>query len=203
MLRDQIKYASRFSAMKAGDKDRTAALRLIMRQDQGPRHRTAHRREEVPDDDALVIEVLQKMAKQRRESIAMYEDGGRQELADQEQPRTCRDRGIPAAADERGGNKRRDRGDQGRTRRGSIKDMGRVMAELKSRHGAELDMSKASALVKESFCMINRVGPLPSHRRLASRCVLDGANDNDGDYRSHDALCRYRTVNVAGAWLQR
>mgnify|MGYP002780981792 FL=1 len=75
MLRDQIKAAT-IAAMKAGEKDRTAALRLIgakikdrdieLRTGKGP-----------DDDDDLVVEVLQKMAKQRRESIEMYLSGAR------------------------------------------------------------------------------------------------------------------------------
>jgi uncharacterized protein YqeY len=40
----------------------------------------------VPDDDVVVVDVLQKMAKQRRESITLYEQGGRQELAEAEKP---------------------------------------------------------------------------------------------------------------------
>ena len=47
--------------------------------------------------------------------------------------------------------RRRDRGDQGRAGRAGMKDMGRVMAELKARHASELDMSKASGLVKAAL----------------------------------------------------
>src|SRR3546814_13963717 len=83
MLRDDIKAAT-ISAMKAGEKSRTAALRLIGAKikDRDIELRTSSK--EIADDD-LVIEVLQKMAKQRRESIAMFEQGGRTELAAQEQ----------------------------------------------------------------------------------------------------------------------
>ena len=82
MLRDSIK-AAQVSAMKAGDKPRLAAVRLILAKlkDKDIELRTAS---SLPDDDVLVVDVLQKMAKQRRESIAMYEQGGRQELADAE-----------------------------------------------------------------------------------------------------------------------
>ena len=76
MLRDDIKPAQ-IAAMKAGDKARLAARAPDPRQAQGPRHRAAHRAPSAPDDDALVVEVLQKMAKQRRELIALYEQGGR------------------------------------------------------------------------------------------------------------------------------
>ncbi len=149
MLRDQIK-ADQILAMKAGDKDRTAALRSIMAK---IKDRDIELRTKGPaaDDNAMVIETLQKMAKQRRESITMFQDGGRTELAEQEQselavieeflPQQLSDDETRAAIAEI------------KTELGaeSIKDMGKVIAELKTRHGAELDMSKASALVKESF----------------------------------------------------
>ena len=82
MLRDSIKSAQ-VTAMKAGDKARLAAVRLILAKlkDKDIELRTAS---QLPDDDTLVVDVLQKMAKQRRESIALYEQGGRQELADAE-----------------------------------------------------------------------------------------------------------------------
>src|SRR3546814_20469500 len=82
MLRDDIKAAT-IAAMKAGEKGRTAALRLIGAKikDRDIELRTSSK--QIADDD-LVVEVLQKMAKQRRESIQMFEQGGREELAAQE-----------------------------------------------------------------------------------------------------------------------
>src|SRR5690606_35531603 len=82
MLRDSIKSAQ-VAAMKSGDKARLAAVRLILAKlkDRDIELRTASF---TPDDDTLVVEVLQKMGKQRRESIALYEQGGRQELAEVE-----------------------------------------------------------------------------------------------------------------------
>ena len=149
MLRDQIKAAT-IAAMKAGEKDRTAALRLIGAKikDRDIELRTG----KSPDDDnAMVVEVLQKMAKQRRESIEMYVSGGRQELADKEQgelavieefmPQQLSEADTAAAIEAI----KAELGASG------MKDMGRVMAELKSRHGAELDMSKASGLVKAAL----------------------------------------------------
>lgn len=149
MLRDTIK-AETIAAMKAGDKDRTAALRLIGARikDRDIELRTASSK---PDDEALVQDVLLKMAKQRRESITMYDEGGRQELADKERaelavieeflPRQMSEAetraAIEAIRDELGAS--------------GPKDMGRVMAELKARHGATLDMSSASGLVKAAL----------------------------------------------------
>ncbi len=82
MIRDDIK-AAQIAAMKAGDKEARAAISLIQA---AIKNRDIEVRTQAPvaDDDALVVEVLQKMVKQRRESIAMYESGGRQELADAE-----------------------------------------------------------------------------------------------------------------------
>ncbi|WP_128892528.1 GatB/YqeY domain-containing protein [Erythrobacter sp. HKB08] len=149
MLRDDIKTAT-VSAMKAGDKERTAALRLIGAKikDRDIEMRTSSK--EV-DDDALVIDVLQKMAKQRRESITMYVDGGREELAEQERAELAViEEFLPKQMSE---DETRAAINQIKQEIGaeSIKDMGRVMAELKARHGTVLDMSKASSLVKESL----------------------------------------------------
>lgn len=78
MIRDALK-AAQIEAMKAGDKDRLAAVHLIAKlKDRDIELRTAS---QVPDDDAVVVDVLQKMVKQRRKSIALYEQGGRAELA--------------------------------------------------------------------------------------------------------------------------
>ena len=149
MLRDQIKAAT-IAAMKAGDKDRTAALRLIAARikDRDIELRTG----KAPDsDDDMVIEVLQKMAKQRRESIEMYESGGRQELA-------AREQGELAVIEEfmpqqLGEDETRAAIEAIKAEVGAagMKDMGRVMAELKARHGSQLDMSKASGLVKAAL----------------------------------------------------
>lgn len=149
MLRENIQKET-IAAMKAGNKPRTAALRLIGAKikDRDIENRTA---KSVPDDDDLVTEVLQKMAKQRRESIQMYEDGGRTELADQEKAELAViTEFLPQMMDE---GETRAAIAQVKTDLGadSVKDMGKVMAELKSRHGATLDMSKASSLVKDSF----------------------------------------------------
>lgn len=149
MLRDSIK-AAQVAAMKAGDKPRLAAVRLILAKlkDRDIELRTAAT---TPDDDAVVVEVLQKMVKQRRESITLYEQGGRQELADAEAaellvieeflPQQLSEDDTRAAIEAI-------KAELGAT---SVKDMGKVMAELKARHGSELDMSKASALVKAAL----------------------------------------------------
>lgn len=146
MIRDDIK-AAQVAAMKAGDKPRTATIRLIQ---SAIKNRDIELRgsDKAPEDDALVTEVLQKMIKQRRESIAMYEAGGRAELAATEAaeiaviedflPRQMSEEEMKAAIDTI----------VAETGASSVKDMGRVMAVLKERHATALDMSKASGLVK-------------------------------------------------------
>lgn len=149
MLRDSIK-AAQVSAMKSGDKARLAAVRLILAKlkDKDIELRTASN---VPDDDVIVVDVLQKMAKQRRESITLYEQGGRQELADAEAAELAViEEFLPQqmGEDETRAAIEAIKAELGAS---SVKDMGRVMAELKARHGSELDMSKASGLVKAAL----------------------------------------------------
>ena len=149
MIRDDIKSAQ-VAAMKSGDKARLGTIRLMLAKikDKDIELRTGTA---PADDDVLVTDVLQKMVKQRRESIAMYEQGGRQELADVEAaevvviedflPAQLSDdeaqAAIKAVATELGAT--------------SLKDMGKVMAAVKDRHGSELDMSKASGWVKAAL----------------------------------------------------
>ena len=149
MIREDIK-AAQIAAMKAGEKDRLAAVRLILAKlkDRDIELRT----QSAPaDDDAVVVDVLQKMVKQRRESIALYEQGGRQELADVEKAKLAViETFLPAQMDEAETTAAIEaiKAELGAS---SVKDMGRVMATLKERHGPQLDMSKASALVKAAL----------------------------------------------------
>ena len=149
MIRDDIK-AAQVTAMKAGDKEARAAIGLIQaaikNRDIELRTSTAP-----TDDDAVVVEVLQKMVKQRRESIQMYETGGRQELADAEKAEVAViERFLPAQMSDADTTAAIEaiKAELGAT---GMKDMGRVMAELKARHAANLDMSKASGLVKAAL----------------------------------------------------
>lgn len=149
MIRDDIK-AAQVAAMKAGDKTSRAAISLIQAAIKN-RDIEARTGGGPADDDALVVEVLQKMVKQRRESIAMYEQGGRQELADAERAEVAViERFLPQQLDEEQTRAAID-AIKAELGAGGIKDMGRVMAELKARHGSQLDMSKASGLVKAAL----------------------------------------------------
>jgi len=149
MIRDDIKNAL-VTAMKGGDKQGTAAIRLIQ---SAIKNRDIEERVKAQptEDDTLVTEVLQKMVKQRRESIEMYVKGGRQELADVEQGEIdVIERFLPAQMSEAETSAaieaiKAELGASG------MKDMGRVMAELKARHAQNLDMSKASGLVKAAL----------------------------------------------------
>jgi uncharacterized protein YqeY len=149
MIRDTIK-AAQVTAMKGGDKPRLAAVRLILAKlkDKDIELRTAA---SLPDDDVLVTDVLQKMAKQRRESITLYEQGGRQELADVEKaelavieeflPQQMGEDDVRAAI----------AAIIAETGAAGMKDMGKVVAALKAKHGTQLDMGKASGLVKAAL----------------------------------------------------
>ena len=149
MIREDIKNAL-ITAMKGGDKQGTAAIRLIQ---SAIKNRDIEERtkSQPTEDDTLVTEVLQKMVKQRRESIEMYVKGGRQELADVEQGEIdVIERFLPAqmSEDETKAAIEAIKAELGAS---GMKDMGRVMAELKARHAQNLDMSKASGLVKAAL----------------------------------------------------
>jgi hypothetical protein len=146
MIRDDIK-AALTTAMKAGDKPRTGTLRLVQ---SAIKNRDIELRTAAApaDDDAMVSEVLQKMIKQRRESIAMYEQGGRRELAEAEQAEVAViESFLPAQMGEAETNAAID-AIVAETGAASVKDMGRVMALVKERYAGQLDMAKASGLVK-------------------------------------------------------
>jgi uncharacterized protein YqeY len=149
MIRDDIK-AALVTAMKGGDKQGTAAIRLIQSAIKN-RDIEARTGKSPDDDDTLVVEVLQKMVKQRRESIEMFVKGGRQELADAEAAEVAViERFLPRQMDEA---ETRAAVEAIKAELGAsgMKDMGRVMAELKARHAQTLDMSKASGAVKAAL----------------------------------------------------
>jgi uncharacterized protein YqeY len=100
------------------------------------------------DDDLLITEVLQKMIKQRRESVELYQKGGREELAAVEQAEIVTiERFMPQQMDDA----------EAKAAIGaviaelgasSMKDMGRVMALVKERHASSIEPARASALVR-------------------------------------------------------
>ena len=130
-------------AMRARDSARLSAIRLLLA---GIKQREVDERKELTDPDVLAV--IEKMIKQRRESIVQYEKGARQDLADVEKfelgvlsgylPQQLGEaevqKEIDAAVAESGAS--------------GIKDMGKVMALLKTRLAGKSDMAKVSGLVK-------------------------------------------------------
>ena len=149
MIRDDIK-AALVSAMKSGDKDSTGTIRLIQSAltNRDIELRTASSK---PDDDTLVTDVLQKMIKQRRESVTLYRQGGREELAAKEEAEIAViERFLPAQLSEEEA-KAAIEAIIAESGASSMKDMGRVMAEVKSRLGTQIEPARASALVKAAL----------------------------------------------------
>ncbi|MCL4188571.1 MAG: GatB/YqeY domain-containing protein [Rhodobacteraceae bacterium] len=152
-MRDEISQAIK-DAMKSGDKRRLATLRLvsaaikdrdIAAQLDGAAQPSGRDR----ISDAELLQLLQKMVKQRREAAETYRQGGRPELADQElQEIVVIEEFLPRQMDEAetraaAGEVVRELGCAG------LKDMGRVMAALKERYPGKMDFAKASGIVKE------------------------------------------------------
>ena len=131
------------TAMKAGDKDRLKVVRLIL---------AAIKQVEVDTraelDDAAVLSVLEKMVKQRRDSVEQYTKGGRQDLADIETaeiavletylPEQLDDAQIDAIVDEV----------ISQTGAESIRDMGKVMGAIKGKIAGQADMGVVGGKVK-------------------------------------------------------
>jgi uncharacterized protein YqeY len=141
-LRQQITEDMK-SAMRAGDARRRDAIRLLQA---ALKQREVDERIEL--DDAAVITVIEKMLKQRRDSIAQYESAHRQDLADAEKfevsvlqgymPAALSDTEIDAAIAEA----------VSAIGAKGPQDMGRVMTALKPRLSGRADMGKVSALVR-------------------------------------------------------
>ena len=146
MLRGQISDALK-DAMRAKEARTVGALRLILAKlkDQDIAARPRGVTDGIPDEE--ILQMLQSMIKQRRESIALYEQGGRQELADQERDEIAViERFLPRQMDE--ADTRAAIGAAiAATGAAGVKDMGKVMAELRARHAGQMDFGKASALV--------------------------------------------------------
>ena len=141
VLTEQMK-----DAMKAGDKVRVGALRLIMAALKDREIEMRGSGKIVSRADELAV--LTKMVKSRQESMQIYRDAGRQELADQEGaeiavineflPKQMDDDAVRAAAEAA----------IAKTGAASIKDMGKVVAALKEAYPGQMDFAKASAIVK-------------------------------------------------------
>lgn len=134
-------------ALKSGDKARLATLRLITAAIKDRELGVGGAPTEV--GDAEVVAILQKMVKQRRESIATYEKAGRTDLADQEKSEIAVLEGyLPKQMDE-AGVKAAVAALIAELGAAGAKDMGRVMGALKERYAGQMDFGKASGIVKE------------------------------------------------------
>ncbi|MBS7697819.1 MULTISPECIES: GatB/YqeY domain-containing protein [unclassified Chelatococcus] len=145
-LRESFTAAMK-DAMKAGDKTRLSAVRLIQAKlkDKDIEARGAGKGTASDDE---ILSMLQKEIKQRQESAAIYSEAGRTELADQENaeiavissflPKQLDEAEVAAAIDAA----------VAQTGAASIKDMGKVVAHLKGAYAGRMDFAKASAAVK-------------------------------------------------------
>ena len=148
MLREKLNDGMK-GAMKSGDKLRLSTLRLVNAAIKNADIEARTASKALTDDDLLGL--LQKMIKQRQESVELYEKGGRKELADQERgeieiikgflPQQMSDDEAKAAIGEI-------IKQEGAT---SVRDMGKVMAALKAAYAGKMDFGKASGLVKQQL----------------------------------------------------
>lgn len=148
MLRPQLNDALK-TAMLSKDSRVVSTVRLILAalKDRDIAARSRGVMDGISDDE--ILQMLQSMIKQRRESISLYEQGGRLELAQQEQDEIAIiERFLPRQLDEAEMTEAVSAviAELGA---GGIKDMGRVMAALKERHAGTMDFTKASALTKK------------------------------------------------------
>lgn len=149
MIRDDIKAAT-ITAMKGGDKDTTATLRMVSAAIKN-RDIEARTGGAPADDDQLVTGVLQKMVKQRRESADIYRKNGRDDRAAAEDAEIMViERFLPGQlSDEEA--QAQIGAIVAETGASSMKDMGRVMALVKERLGASIEPARASSLVKAAL----------------------------------------------------
>jgi len=147
MFREQLPEALK-AALKDKDVRAVSTLRLIMAalKDRDIAARSKGNMDGIPEDE--ILQMLQTMAKQRRESISMYEKGGRLELAEQEgEEIAIIQRFLPEQLDEAATKAAVDKtiADIGA---GGLKDMGAVMGALRENYAGQMDFGKASAIVK-------------------------------------------------------
>ena len=149
MLRDEINTAVK-EAMKAKDERKLSTLRMVNSTlKNADIEARGQGKPPLGDDD--VLGVLQKMIKQRQESVELYDKGGRPELADQERaeiavisaylPKQMSEDEVKAAI----------AATIAETGAASMKDMGKVIAALKAKYAGQMDFGKASGLVKAAL----------------------------------------------------
>jgi uncharacterized protein YqeY len=149
MLRDQINSALK-DAMKSGEKLKLSTLRLVNAAIKNA-DIEARGQGKGPLDDAALLGLLQKMIKQRQESVELYEKGGRAELAAGERgeieviqgflPKQMSDAEVEAAI----------KAAVAETGAASVKDMGKVIGVLRGKYAGQMDFGRASGLVKAAL----------------------------------------------------
>lgn len=147
MLRERF-TADMKEAMKAGEKGKLGAIRLIQAalKDKDIEARGTGKE---PLSDEEILTLLQKMVKQRQESITMYEQGGRTELAQQEKDEVAVITSyLPQQMDETE-TKAAIEAAIAETGAASMKDMGKVVGALRAKYAGRMDFAKASGLVKD------------------------------------------------------
>jgi uncharacterized protein YqeY len=135
-------------AMKSGDKRRLSTVRMIQAglKDKDIEARGAGRGQSTEEE---ILGLLQKMIKQRQESIAIYDQAGRKELADQEREEVAVIQSfLPQQMDE-GETRAAVQAAIAETGAASMKEMGKVIGQLRGKYAGRMDFGKASALVKE------------------------------------------------------
>ena len=150
MLRNRLNDALK-DAMKSKEAHATSTLRLILAalKDRDIAERGKGNGEGVGDQ--AILEMLQKMVRQRHDSIEMYTKGGREDLAKREADEIeVIERYLPKQMDEMDMRAAID-GVISELEAGSVKDMGRVMSTLKERYPGRMDFGKASGIVKEAL----------------------------------------------------
>jgi len=146
MLRDQINDAVK-AAMKSQDRLRLSTLRLV---NAAIKNADIEARGAGKDAlaDADILGLLQKLIKQRQESVELYDKGGRAELAEQERGEIAIISGFLPQQLSEAEAKEAIAGVIRETGAAGMKDMGKVIAALKARYAGRMDFAKASALVK-------------------------------------------------------
>jgi uncharacterized protein len=149
MLRDDINNAVK-EAMKAKDERKLSTLRMVNSTIKNA-DIDARGQGKPPLSDTDLLGVLQKMIKQRQESVELYDKGGRSELAAQEReeiavistylPKQMSDDEVKAAIS----------AIVSETNAAGIKDMGKVISALKAKYAGQMDVGKASGLVKAAL----------------------------------------------------
>ena len=150
MIRQKISEAVKV-AMRARDEAQTTTLRMINAAIKQKDIDVARARgdREIGEDE--VLNLLQGLIKSRRESIELYGQGGRQDLVDKENAEIAIIEGFLPKQMNEDETRAAVQGLIASLGAASVKDMGKVMAALKSRYAGQLDMTKASAIVKQAL----------------------------------------------------